>query len=117
MDSVCLKKLFIPLFEVEKVVAETQIGKECWRACGQKTGHCPQFCGFEGYCCKTGFSGCPSNISTSLISTTNHACVTPSPKGFFTSFPPHVTRTTRNKISLLPLLTALAPRSVDEIIV
>ena len=31
------------------------LSRECWEACGEKAGHCLQFCGREAACCRLGF--------------------------------------------------------------
>jgi len=33
------------------------VRKKCYEKCGQKDGHCPEFCGKDGLCCRSGHSG------------------------------------------------------------
>lgn len=35
------------------------LGKDCWNYCGRSVGHCPGYCGKDGYCCKLGSNGTP----------------------------------------------------------
>ena len=43
-------------------------------------GFCPTFCGEQGYCCRKGFTGCPSTIPPEIL-LDNHYCVRPGPVG------------------------------------
>ena len=49
-------------------------GQDCWHRCQFRSGLCTGFCGTGGYCCRKGFSGCPSKVMSQATSY-HHMCV------------------------------------------
>merc|ERR1711970_1183843 len=48
--------------------------EDCWKKCGSRSGSCPILCGYHGYCCRKGYSGCPDE-AYHVSSSSRHTCV------------------------------------------
>lgn len=49
-------------------------GKDCFRRCGNKPGHCPKYCGKDGFCCREGWQADPTECG-GLGGASHHTCI------------------------------------------